>query len=95
MRVEDTAIASSSEDSRSAVWGDLNGDGTLDLVVLNRGGPNALYLGSSTGFTRLSTGAAATDNFDSLTAALGDVDNDGLCALRCSNPVAVRLLLPS
>ena len=56
--------------------GDLDNNGTLDVIAYNFGSPSALYANSGAGvFTRIQTFAAATDPADRL--AVGDLDGDG------------------
>ena len=76
--------AISSEDastsSRDALFADYDGDGDLDLMVLNGGGTSAVnfvYQNVNGVFKKVSGAAPATTSADSLTAAFGDYDNDG------------------
>lgn len=66
-------------DSTGCAWGDYNNDGHLDLFVSNFGTPfNYLYRNDGNGsFTRITTGAIATDDTNSEGAAWADYDNDG------------------
>ena len=62
--------------TRSVALGDVNGDGTLDIVVARAGAANDLYLnGGTAGFTHT---LLPGDNSTTTTAlALGDADGDG------------------
>ena len=62
-----------------------SGDGLLDLAVANYNQPNALYRNDgSGGFTRLTTGAVATDTDYSHGLAFGDFD--GACLMLQARP---------
>ncbi|MBI4660442.1 MAG: VCBS repeat-containing protein [Verrucomicrobia bacterium] len=68
--------------SVGCAWGDYNNDGWIDLFVI-RGSvleksQNMLYQNNGDGtFTKVTTGAVATDTSNSLGATWGDYDNDG------------------
>jgi len=68
--------SSNSELTYSVAWGDVDGDGDLDLAVGNGGQPNEIYLNSG---TALATTPAWTssNSHTSLSIAWGDVDGDG------------------
>src|SRR6266576_6030944 len=63
-------------DSTGCAWGDYDNDGNLDLFVSNFGTPfNYLYRNNGDGsFTRVTTGAIATDDTNSEGAIWGDYD---------------------
>lgn len=70
--------------SFSSAWSDIDNDGDLDLFVTNAYNPvaaelnNLLYLNNGDGtFTKVTTGAPATDLSWSYGCAFGDYDNDG------------------
>ncbi len=62
-------------------WGDYDGDGKQDLIVINRGSVDGhLFMYHNDGggvFTRVLTGPIATDSALYTTATWGDYDNDG------------------
>ena len=65
---------------RSIATGDINGDGSIDIVLGNNSSQqNSYYLnnGSGTIFSSNLIGNATFDANDTLDVALGDVDNDG------------------
>ena len=65
-------------------WGDVDGDGDLDLAVGNNGAPNALYLNHGNGLD--STPAwTSSDSLVSMDVAWGDVDGDGDLDLAVAN----------
>jgi hypothetical protein len=66
-------------DSTGCAWSDYDNDGYLDLFVSNFGTPfNYLYRNNGDGsFTRVMSGAIATDDTNSEGACWGDYDNDG------------------
>src|SRR5882672_7023962 len=70
-------------DSTGCAWGDYDNDGNLDLFVSNFGTPfNYLYHNNGDGsFTRVTSGAIATDDTNSEGATWGDYDNDGFLDL--------------
>ena len=76
-------VATDGGDSTGCAWGDYDNDGYLDLFVSNFGTPfNYLYHNNgNNSFTRVMTGAIATDDANSEGAAWGDYDNDGFLDL--------------
>lgn len=76
-------IVNDGTDSSSAVWGDYDNDGHLDLMVTVSTYPtarsNMLYHNEGNGtFSNVTSGSIATDvNLGMFTGAWGDYDNDG------------------
>lgn len=70
----------------SVAWGDVNGDGFLDLAFANKLSENFLYTNDSLGnFTRVVTGPISTDIAPSRDVAFADLDNDGDLELMFAN----------
>ena len=65
--------------STGAVFGDLDGDGDLDLFVSSCGGPNALFINDGKGKFSNQTKAAGLEapKIGSTSVAMGDIDSDG------------------
>lgn len=71
-------LAKVAEASFSAAWGDVNGDGNLDLFVCHPGGPSRLYLGDGRGkFKDVSEAVGVRGLVGAHAALFADVDNDG------------------
>jgi len=71
-------IATDTQDSAGATWGDINNDGWEDLYVVNFRQQNAMYLNNHDGTFSKATGIAPVQSAnDGLAAAFGDIDNDG------------------
>ncbi|MCK5328656.1 MAG: VCBS repeat-containing protein, partial [Candidatus Latescibacteria bacterium] len=84
----------SSGTTLSAVWGDYDNDGDLDLYVLESNGfrTNLLYRNNGSGtFTDVTETAGVGDNGAGTGAVWGDFDNDGDLDLYVSNGGPLRL----
>jgi hypothetical protein len=83
MAITNGPIVTDRGDSTGCAWGDYDNDGNLDLFVSNFGTPfNYLYRNNGDGtFTRVTTGAIATDDTNSEGATWADYDNDGFLDL--------------
>jgi enediyne biosynthesis protein E4 len=72
------AVVETAESGIAAAWSDLDGDGLLDLFVVNHGQPNSLFLNTPAHqFVRVTEGSLVHDISNSSSCALGDYDNDG------------------
>ena len=81
-------------DTSSVAWGDVNGDGTLDLVVGNLGSPNQIY--TNQGGTLVLDDALwspiPSDAQPTTSVAWGDVNGDGALDLLVGNNGAANQL---
>ncbi len=71
-------IAIDKGETYGVAWVDLELDGDLDLVFVNRLQTNTMYLNDgAANFTKVTTGPFVTDIGTSRGVAVGDLDNDG------------------
>ena len=69
-----------------AAWADFDGDGYLDLYLVNLGQSNKLYLNNGDGtFADVTVRAGVGDSGDGVGCAWGDYNNDGRLDLFVSN----------
>jgi hypothetical protein len=72
--------------STGAVFADIDGDGTLDLLVTSMGGPNACFLNDGRGhFQNITALAGLVSKAGSTSMALADIDGDGALDLYVAN----------
>ncbi|MFT7484471.1 MAG: hypothetical protein ACI9F9_000311 [Candidatus Paceibacteria bacterium] len=60
-----------------SLWDDFNGDGQLDLYVVNDFGPNNLYINEGGHFTDQAASAGMTDGAAGMGITVADVEMDG------------------
>ncbi|MBN9692831.1 MAG: VCBS repeat-containing protein [Verrucomicrobia bacterium] len=71
-------VGCTNQTSVGAVFADVNGDGSQDLLVSAFGGPNALLLNNGQGrFTDVTVASGISGKSGATSLALGDVDSDG------------------
>lgn len=71
-------VACTNQSSTGAAFADLNGDGTLDLLVTSCGGPNTCFFNDGKGhFTDVTAAAGFLSKAGSTSIALADIDGDG------------------
>jgi subtilisin-like proprotein convertase family protein len=92
----DEAAWSSSEahDTRSVAWGDVDGDGDLDLVAGSKGDQvNRLYLNQGSALQTNAAWSSTETEVENAEVAWGDVDGDGDLDLAVGNTDGNRLYL--
>ena len=77
-------LSADSQATRSLAWGDVDGDGDLDLAAGNEVAPNHLYLNQA-GTLQATPVWTSTDTSRTWSVAWGDVDGDGDLDLAAAN----------
>lgn len=73
-----TGVGCTNQTTTGAVFGDLNGDGAVDLVVSGFGGPHAVLLNDGKGrFTDVTAASGLSSKTGATSLALADLDGDG------------------
>ena len=75
----EAGVGASGMSSTGAAFGDLDGDGDLDLFISSCGGPNALFINDGKGKFSNQTKSAGLEvsKIGSTSVAMGDIDSDG------------------
>src|SRR4030095_947384 len=94
INVTDSAgVACPGQTSTGAVFADLNGDGSLDLLVTSMGGTKPRFLTECAGhFTNVTAAAGLTSRLGSTSMALADIDGNGTLDLYVANYGVTSLL---
>src|SRR5207245_2061046 len=77
--------AAGSRSTFAAIWLDANNDGWPDLHVINQFGPGVLLINQGNGKFREQLLATGPNDFGSMGATAGDIDNDGNIDLYIAN----------
>src|SRR5712691_2046229 len=83
---QQSGIVCSNQFCRGAVFADINGDGSLDLLVATTGDGVLCFLNDGRGkFSDVTRSAGTTTKYGSVTLALADVDGNGTLDLYVAN----------
>ena len=78
-RITSHKLIEGAKASRGAIWSDLNNDGFNDLIITNEStGTNDIFLGKGgDSYERYTASTILSKAESSITASVGDIDNDG------------------
>ncbi len=90
---EQSILRCTNQNSTGAVFADIDGNGTLDLLVSSLGGPNSCFLNQGNGrFVDRSTASGITSRLGATTLALADIDGNGTLDLYIANYGATSII---
>jgi hypothetical protein len=82
---EEAGVRCAGQFSTGAVLADVDGDGSLDLLVNSIGGGTRLFLNDGKGHFKEQTGSGLLRKYGATTMALGDIDGNGTLDLYVAN----------
>ena len=86
-------VACPNQNATGAVFADIDGNGTLDLLVTALGGPNSCFLNQGNGkFSDVSAGSGITSRLGAMTMTLADIDGNGTLDLYIANYGATSII---
>jgi enediyne biosynthesis protein E4 len=89
----EAGVACPNQNSTGAVFADIDGNGTLDLLVTSLGGPNSCFLNAGGGkFVDASAASGITSRLGATTMALADIDGNGTLDLYIANYGATSII---
>lgn len=89
----EAGVACPNQNATGAVFADIDGNNTLDLLVTSLGGPNSCFLNQGNGkFSDASAASGITSRLGAMTMALADIDGNGTLDLYIANYGATSII---